>query len=206
MKAAGIGVGPGPVRRVSRVGSMPRAARAYTGDPVNLYFKDGVLLDVLRLFEELSQLPVWTAPVAEGRLNVFVHDAPWDAVLDGIAASLGMVCVRKDERLFLGPESMSRPPWATAGAVEVRRARTGDIVADWGRVRQVSQLVPEDLSLVGLAQAGGAWRALAYGPGRLLWVLEAGVQLEGARVHAVSATGMTFEHEGGHRAEVAFIP
>jgi len=209
MAPAGVTVGPGPLRRVSRAGTRPSPASpprtGYTETSISLSFKDAVLLDVLRLFEDVAGRSAWTSPVVDGRVNVFFSEVPWDQALRAIAASAGMAAVIEAERIFVGPPAMAKAPWRS-GAVEVRRATTTDGGSAWGRVTELSKVGPEDLAPLGLAQREGAWKAVAYGPGRLLWILEPGVELLGARVQAVGPKGVTFEAADGRRTEVAFGP
>jgi hypothetical protein len=205
--AAGVSVGPGPLRRVSLAGTrqppLPRAASREPG--VSLYFKNGVLLDVLRLFEEISGRKAWTAPQVSGRVTIFAAEVPWDVALEGIAASVGMTARIEDERLFVGPAAMAQAPW-TSGAVEATRATTTDGDPYWGKVVEVFKLGPEDLTPVGFVRSTQGVKGVFYGPGRLLWTLEPGVELFDSRVDAVDVEGATFATPDGRKVALRFAP
>jgi hypothetical protein len=207
--SVGITVGPGPVRRVSRAGAKPSAPppRAKSWEQkINLAFTNAVLLDVLRLFQEISGRKVWTAPVTDGRVTVFVEELPWDTALEAIAASAGMTAVIEGERIFVGPDAMAKAPWRS-GAVEVTKAQTSDDeFGTWDRVAEIGLLTPEDLTPVGVAQSSEGLKAVAYGPGRLLWIFGVGTRLSGARVEKVEATGVTFAAEDGRKSTLRLKP
>ena len=60
--------------------------------------------------------------------------------------------------------------------------------------------------LPGIATTGGVTKGVAYGPGRLLWVMGHGDELFDAKVHAVEATGITFAAPDGRKTAVRFAP
>jgi Tfp pilus assembly protein PilO len=208
--SAGVTVGPGPLRRVSRAGTRPAEPLRRTKSwetPINLAFRDGVLLDVVRLFEDISGRKAWTAPVTDGLVTVFAVELPWDTALEGIAASAGLTVVFEDERLFVGPASLAKAPWKS-GAVEVAKSRTSsdDEPLDWNRVVEFRKLTAEELTPVGIARGEEGMKALAYGPGRMLWIFQAGDALSDASVDRVDATGVTFAGRDGHKNTVRFAP
>jgi Tfp pilus assembly protein PilO len=202
--AAGVTVGPGPLRRVSPASTRQAPlARAESRDtPVSLSFSDMDLLDVLRLFQEISGRPLWTPAVVDGRVTIFT-EAPWDAALEAIAASAGMSAVIEAERIFVGPAAMGRSPW-TSGAVEVSKARTADSVSHWGRVGDPRNLGAEDLTPVGFVRTADGLKGVAYSPGRVLWVLKPGVEVSDAKVDAVDAAGITFAAQDGRKSVARF--
>jgi hypothetical protein len=205
---AGVTVGAGRLRRVSRTGTArPPVSPSpkYTGDTISLSFKRGALGDVLRLFQDIAERPAWTSPVVNGYVHVYCRDIPWDEALHAIAVSNGLQAVIESKRLFVGPPAMARAPWSS-GAVEVRQATTTDVDPLWRGIHTLVALEPEDLTLVGLARQDGQWTALAYGPDRRLWSFAAGAQLYISRVQAVGADGVTFEGKDGRRHVVTLAP
>jgi hypothetical protein len=206
MGAVGVAVGPGPLRRVSRAGVAPEPFLPPSRETtVSLSFKDGPLADVARLFQDVSGRKAWTAPVMNGGTTIYALEVPWDTALRGIAASVGMTAVIEDDRFFVGPVAMAQAPWRS-GAVESFRAETTEEAHGWGRIVEISKVSPEDLTPIGLARTAAGPTAIAYGPGRLLWVLEDGVEMFGARVGPVGPADVTFVAGDGRRSAVRFAP
>jgi hypothetical protein len=209
LRTAGVSVGPGPLRRVS-MGTGTVLALSRSGsreETISLSFKSGVLLDVLRLFQEITGLKMWTAPMMDGRVNVFATEVPWDTALEGMAASVGMTAVFEfeAERLFVGPPAMAQAPWRS-GAVEVTRAKNTDDDPSWSRITELTRMGTDDLTLVGVAHTPEGLKAVAYGPGRLLWLLQPGVKLFEATVEAVDAAAVTFAGTDGRKTALRFAP
>ena len=209
MAGTGLAISEGPLRRVSRRGAAPSPSRAIpgSGEPVSLSFKDGDLIDVLRLFADISEREVWTAPVLDAGVNIFCRDLPWDQVLSSIAATAGMVTVIEKERMFVGPPALARAPWTSAVALaggKVTSPRTS--VPSWLALRGLVKLGAEDLKVAGLVRSEGRWSAYAYGPGRTFWSLAPGTELYDARVESIGPTGAAFKTEDGRRVELTLAP
>jgi hypothetical protein len=194
--SAGVAaVGPGPVRVVSpaATGALPSVARAEgeARDPVSLSFKDGELCDILRLFEEVSGYQLWTPRDLNGRVDVFLSEVPWDQALDAILLPSGMMSRVEGDRLMVVPRPGS-PDRAWGPAVKGYGVPTKDTVPYTRlRVPRIEGVGREDLELVGVGRTGNAWKAYAYGPRKLLWVLAGGERLFGGRVSSVGRDGMT---------------
>ena len=206
MRIVGLTVGEGLLRRVSLAGARrPAPPRAASREqPITLVLKDGRLVDVLRLFQDISGRTAWTPPVLDGRVTLYATVVPWDTALEAIATSAGMVLVVEDDRFFVGPAAMAKTPWAS-GAVELSRARTTD-TSKVVKTRGLAGLDPEDLSPVGFARTADGVKGLAHGPGRLLIILEPGAELYAARVEAVDATGVTFADKDGRKTAMRLQP
>jgi Tfp pilus assembly protein PilO len=205
MRAAGVTVGPGPLRLVSAAKPAIAFVQASHEPAVSLSLTGAVLLDVLRLFEEVSGRPGWTAPVADRRVTIFANEVPWDVALRGIAASVGMTTVVEEGRFFVGPAALAKAPWGS-GVVEVARAKTAESDPRWGRILEIAKVSPEDLTPLGLARTPEGGQAIAYGPGRVMWLLESGDSLLAARVHAVGRSDVTFVAADGRKSVVRFAP
>jgi hypothetical protein len=113
--------------------------------------------------------------------------------------------VREDQRFFVGPAAMAKAPWRS-GAVEAARAKSEDTDPGWSRIVEVPKLGADDLTPIGMARTAEGAKAIAYGPGRMLWLLEPGVRLFDATVEAVDATGVTFAAADGKKTAVRFAP
>lgn len=189
--AAGIVTGAGPLRRVCRAGCQPQTFPASAESGVSLSFRSAELLDVLRLLQEVSGREVFTPPTVDGRVTVFAREIPWDLALRGIAASAGMAVLVQDARLLVWPSLGPGSPWPP-NAVPVSQAQASPGGSTWGRMLDIARLAPEDLRLVGSAHTPRGDLSLAYGPGRVLWILEPGTLLLGSRVERVGPDGPTF--------------
>jgi len=78
---------------LTATGARPGAeGRKFTGHPINLDFKDGDLVDIFRLFADISGLNVVINPGVSGRVSLKLTEVPWDQALDLILKtnSLGM--------------------------------------------------------------------------------------------------------------------
>jgi hypothetical protein len=202
LKNVGITVAAGQIGRVSRAQEPTVAARPprrFAGAAHGFQFTRGELLYILMLFEEISELKVWTTPVVDEKVSVFVADTRWDQVLDGIAASAGREVAIDGNRLFVLPKGMAK-----ADAVSVRDAKTTDHRRLTGLelLGGLEWLDVAELRLVGLARLGNGWKAFVYGPGRRFFRLEPGDQVFDGRVRSVGPTGVTFETDGGGTREL----
>ncbi len=62
----------------------------YTGDPITLDFKDGDIVDIFRLFAELSGLNVVINPGVSGKVSLKLTSVPWDQAIDLILKTQGL--------------------------------------------------------------------------------------------------------------------
>jgi hypothetical protein len=201
LPTVGVATTPGHVIRVSREGGAPAAARGsrpYTASRINFSFKNGDLIDILRLYEDVSGLRVFTPPVVNGRVHVYCTETRWDEMLDVIAAANGMVAGVEGDHLFVLPEEIANVK-GQPGAVPVREAKM-TVRSPLRRSTGVAGLMADELTLAGLSHTRGRWAAYAYGPGRLLWTLTAGQAFFDGKVGSVDAKGITFETKAGTRS------
>jgi len=206
MRSAGVEVGPGPLRRVSlgEGGREPagRPPSRHTGQAVSFSFRRGDLRDVLCLFEEFSGLEVWVPRGLSGRTSVFASARPWDELLAGIASSAGLVSEVEEGKVVLasGPGRPGSPdPVKVCGM-----SGDGPPRRSWFGANHPMMVGPDDLELAGVARVRGSWRGYAYGPARVFWSLEAGQELFGGRVAAVSEDGVSLRTEAGRQIDLRF--
>ena len=67
----------------------PRSQR-FNGNPVTLDFTDADLRSVLRTFADISGLNIVIDPKVDGKVNLSLHEVPWDQALDIILRSNGL--------------------------------------------------------------------------------------------------------------------
>jgi hypothetical protein len=91
---------------VTSVGGLG-AKTGYTGHPVNFDFKNGQLVDVMRLFADISDLNI-VAPGVDGKVNLSLAQMPWDKAFDIVLKVHGLVSRREGNVLWVSSGSM--PP------------------------------------------------------------------------------------------------
>ena len=126
VSSSGVVVGPGPLRRVSRGGSRPAAPSqtSYTGETISVLLEDIELASVvcalgrlpnlqsmevrtyggpgIATSERNPQYKVLVPRSLQGRTSIFSGHLPWDQVLDGLLASVGLTSVLDENGLFVG--------------------------------------------------------------------------------------------------------
>jgi type IV pilus assembly protein PilQ len=70
--------------------SIPATPPRFNGNPVTLDFTDADLRSVLRTFADISSLNIVIDPKVEGKVNLSLHEVPWDQALDIILRSNGL--------------------------------------------------------------------------------------------------------------------
>lgn len=231
VSSAGVVVGPGPLHRVSRAGSRPVAAApgpaSYTGETINVSLENVGLADIVCALgrstnvesvhvrscdrgagimgrERNPEFKVLVPRGLQGRVSIFSGYLPWDQVLDGLLAPLGLVFVLDEDGLFVGtgPEASVRNQTDAVDACEMP--------SEPGPTSPLSVHLPNldsaDLELVGLARKGDAWKAYAYAPGRRFLSLETGQKLRDASVTGVGSTGVTFTTAAAEVVDVRLRP
>jgi type IV pilus assembly protein PilQ len=70
--------------------SITATPERFNGNPVTLDFTDADLRAVLRTFADISGLNVVIDPKVDGKVNLSLHEVPWDQALDIILRSNGL--------------------------------------------------------------------------------------------------------------------
>jgi type IV pilus assembly protein PilQ len=70
--------------------AIPPEEKKYTGAPISLDFKDGDLLDIFRLFADISGMNVVVNPGVTGKVTLKLTEVPWDQALDLILKTNGL--------------------------------------------------------------------------------------------------------------------
>jgi hypothetical protein len=190
LAAAGVVVGPPPLRRVAGA-PVPPIAQEPTGEPISLAIHDADLHDLLCLFSDVTGLPIDVAPGLRSRATVFTRELPWDGVLEHLIAAAGLTYAVDDARLFVGGAEAvaARAGGARLDSCAVARARP----ARFADARPLlGELGASDLEPAGVARREGAWRAYVRGPWGRLLPLDAGAGLHDARVESVGPDGARF--------------
>src|SRR6266568_2792024 len=74
----------------------------YTGTKMSIDFLNGDLLDVFKLFADVSGLNVVVNPGISGRVTCKMYDVPWDQLLDLILRTNGLGYLLEGNVLRIG--------------------------------------------------------------------------------------------------------
>jgi type IV pilus secretin PilQ/predicted competence protein len=75
------------------------------GTPISLDFRDGDLLDIFRLFSDISGLNVVVNPGVTGKVTLRLNEVPWGRALELILKTNGLGCVLEDNVIRIAPLS-----------------------------------------------------------------------------------------------------
>ncbi|HEX4964518.1 MAG TPA: hypothetical protein VF173_27125 [Thermoanaerobaculia bacterium] len=216
MSSVGVAVSPGPLHRVSRAPQQPAATapktESYTGERIDLLVRNAELKLILCTMSMVLQKPIWVPRKLESLVTAYSKDLPADQVLDGLLATAGLIAVKEEDRILVGPgpetqlrsqpsENACPPP-----ADESKPVPATDYSSHlWSLNESLPHLATGDLDLAGLASTKGTWKAYVYTPSRRLMSLIAGQELSGAKVGAVGPTGVSYT-TGSSAVEVPLYP
>lgn len=184
-RSAGLTIGAGPLRRVSRSSGGRAAAEPQTwkGEALSFSFHDAAFADIFCLFQEITSLEIY-APALEDRITIFAKELPWDRMMAELIASAGLDYSIDGIRLYVGPREK------TAKVCETAMKPSPHPLASL-RLR-LTELAAADLDLIGYS--GG--KAYAYAPWHYPVTLEPGTELLDAKVVSVDGGGVTFDDAG----------
>jgi len=103
--------------------------RKYTGHPINLDFKDGDLIDVLRLFAEISGLNVVINPGVTGRVSLRLTEVPWDQALDLVLKINGLGRTTEDNVVRIAKLADLQREQAEMRKLQEEKELAGDLVS-----------------------------------------------------------------------------
>lgn len=207
MGAAGVVVGPPPLRRVARKGTAtaPRDDD-FSGERITVQLQRAALSDVLCLFTNLMALEFGMPPGLERQASIFANDLEWDRIVDGILASQHLERRIDDTRVLLGSDATKIDPATlvdacAAASVSASTTSTFASVA-------IEGLETSDLVLAGVAKSGADFIAQIEMPGGVLRDLAVGQQLLDGVVVSVDRSGITIADARGttRRVELATAP
>jgi type II secretory pathway component HofQ len=72
----------------------PTGQKVYTGQKISLDFKDGEIVNVLRILSEVGGENIVVTDDVKGRITVRLIDVPWDQALDIILQMNRLQCVK----------------------------------------------------------------------------------------------------------------
>lgn len=204
IRGAGLRIGAGPVRRVSRA-AVESASQGNAAikleDPVSFMIKDAAVSDVLCAFASITGRQIVVPAGLQARISIFALEAPLNHLFDRVIDAAGLVTTTAGPTLVLKRRSDSRD---STGVNSCEQSSGGSLTRLAHIPTSLNELSIADLKLAGLADVGEAWRAYVYGPSRKMLVVEPPGQLLDATVKSVGPDGITLTRRDGKPVTLAF--
>lgn len=77
--------------------------RRYTGNRINIDFKDASIHEILRLLADVGKVNIITADNVSGTVTVRMNNIPWDQALDVVLQAKGLGMVRQGNMIRVAP-------------------------------------------------------------------------------------------------------
>src|SRR5262249_11191194 len=101
--------------------------KKFTGDPINLDFKEGDILDIFRLFADISGLNIVVNPGVTGKVTLKLNQVPWDQALDLILKANNLGYTREDNVIRIAPLSVLQREEEELRKLKENQALAGDL-------------------------------------------------------------------------------
>jgi type IV pilus assembly protein PilQ len=101
--------------------------KKFTGDPINLDFKEGDILDIFRLFADISGLNIVVNPGVSGKVTLKLNQVPWDQALDLILKANNLGYTREDNVIRIAPLSVLQREEDEQRKLKENQALAGDL-------------------------------------------------------------------------------
>jgi hypothetical protein len=172
--AAGLGLaGSGSLHRVCRKSCKPASKpdQKYEGAPVSVLVSDADVLDIFRIFGEVSGL-TFHARELPGTITIYAREVEWDRLIDTVFAAIGRTYSIGDKNV-VRIDSGDVPLEKLAGTPWRRTLRQNDF----------TKIAAEDLRVVAMAP-GRAWVRVP-GAAKQMLEIKADTSLVDGRVKAI---------------------
>lgn len=198
LDAAGVAFAtPGPLHRVcsAACGEPTVKPQKHEGEPLGFSIAETDVVDVLHAFEEVSGLKVHAPPDLKGTFSVYVAEAPWDAVFDGLVSAFRRTYTIDGTGVYIGDRAKALP---LAGHAPVGFSPRSLVERD------LAKIAAADFRLAGIGGTNGTWKAYAraLGSPKLVFVAGPGANLHDANVAAVVADRVMLRTTGGREVVV----
>ncbi|MCB9555675.1 MAG: type IV pilus secretin PilQ [Deltaproteobacteria bacterium] len=117
-----------------------KRSRAYSGQRIDLDFKDADIHNILRLLADVGRVNIVTSDVVSGKVTIRMKDVPWDQALDVILRAKGLGMVREGNLLRVAP------------IADLEKEREAELA----RKKQLMLLQPMETRLIALSYAQAA--------------------------------------------------
>ncbi len=98
------------------------------GTPISLDFRDGDLLDIFRLFADLSGLNVVVNPGVSGKVTLKLNEVPWGRALELILKTHSLGCVLEDNVIRIAPLTALQREEQERRKLQEEKQLAGDLV------------------------------------------------------------------------------
>jgi hypothetical protein len=202
LRGAGVAFAtPGPLHRICRTACgepTKQEKQKHAGEPLALSIAEGGITDILHAFEEVSGLHMHVPRDLKGDVSVYVTEAPWDAVFDGLMAAFDRTYTIDRTRVYVGDRAAAVPLGKLLSTPLTLSSRS--LVE-----RDPNKIAAADFRLAGIAGANGTWKAYGrvLGSSKFVFAAAPGASLLDARVAAVAADRVTLHTTGGRDVVVA---
>ena len=199
LSAAGVAFAtPGPLHRICRTACAEPTVKPqqHKGEPVVFSIAEADVIDVLRVFEEVSGLAVHAPRDLKGTFSVYVAEAPWDAVFDGILSAFDRTYTIDGANVYIGDRAAAVPLEKHVHVISGPRSLVE---------HDPTKIAAADFRLAGIGGTKGTWKAYGRLPGspKLVFVAGPETSLLDASVSAVAAGRVTLRTSGGRDVVVA---
>lgn len=201
MRAAGVVVGPPPLRRVVRTEPAPRAATGkYTGERLDLLLESTDLANLLCSLSHGFSLEFALPRGLKRQVAIFAKDVPLDLALEGLLAAQGLRRETRGNRIALG---LGSGPIDARNLVDACQA-AADSSSGRSSQARLEDADAGDVRLRALGKTKAGWRAWMEVPPGLLREAFPGQALFDGRVAAIDAAGVKFTTGTGESRQVEF--
>ncbi len=98
------------------------------GTPISLDFRDGDLLDIFRLFADISGLNVVVNPGVSGKVTLKLNEVPWGRALELILKTNNLGCVLEDNVIRIAPLTALQREEQERRKLQDEKLLAGDLV------------------------------------------------------------------------------
>lgn len=199
LRAAGAAFATsGPLRRICKTECGPPTVRPrqHKGEPLAFSVAESDILDILRPFEQVTGLTLHAPRDLKGDLTVYIAEAPWDAVFDGLLSAVDRTYTIDGTDVYIGDRATAVP-----------LAQLGPRVSPGPRrlvEEDPKKIAAADFSLAGIAGSNGTWKAYGHtlGSPKQVFVADKDATLFDATVASVTADRVTLRTKGGNEVVV----
>jgi hypothetical protein len=192
---------PGPIHRICRTACSESTIKPqkHTGEPLAMAIAEGGVLDILRVFGDVSGLEMHAPRDLKGDVSIYITEAPWDAIFDNLVAAFDRTYTIDGKRVFIGARAAALP-LDQLGSTPITLSPRSLVERD------PTKIAAADFRLAGIAGTkGGSWKAYGrvLGSPKFVFVAAPGASLLDASVAAVAADRVTLRTSGGRDVVVA---
>ena len=191
---------PGPLHRICKAacGEPTVQPQQHKGEPLAFSIAEADVIDVLRFLEEVAGLRMHASRDLNGDISIFVTEAPWDAVFDGIVSAFHRTYTIDKTDVYIGDRTTAVPLADHFASVSSTRSLVE---------HDPRKIAAADFRLAGIGGANGTWKGYGriLGSAKVVFVADKAASLLDASVAAIDADRVTLRTTSG-RDVVVTLP